>query len=56
MGSRNWDPARRFKRLRGGFLVRSASMTHVPFNDELLKNLNGKVAIITGTPPSHTQS
>jgi NAD(P)-dependent dehydrogenase (short-subunit alcohol dehydrogenase family) len=26
-------------------------MTHVPYNDELLKNLNGKIAIITGISP-----
>jgi len=25
-------------------------MTHVPYDDTLLKNLNGKVAIITGRP------
>ena len=29
-------------------------MTHVPYDDALLKNLNGKVAIITGSPPPKT--
>ena len=26
-------------------------MTHVPYDDTLLKNLNGKIAIITGSTP-----
>jgi hypothetical protein len=45
-------PLREFKRApngRGRFSL--PNMTHVPYNDDLLKNLNGKIAIITGISP-----